>query len=140
MATWLGRYGQITILGRILDPFADKVIVGGAFLFLLAAGDGIDSGVNAWMVIIVIGREMFVSSLRGILEQAGKDFSASWSGKIKMMLQCFAVTATLLSLAPNLPWSWLPMARDVLLWVAVGVTAWSGLVYIVRAIRLLNED
>lgn len=144
------KYGQVTTLGRILDPFVDKFIVGGAFLFLLEKNGSIptgsdraaivplQSGVTAWMVIIVIGREMFVSSLRGFLEQQGKDFSASFSGKAKMTLQCFAVTASLLSLAPNLSWSWLPMTRDILLWLAVVVTVYSGLVYVFRAIELLK--
>lgn len=61
------------------------------------------SGVNAWMVILIIGREMFVSSLRGILEKEGKDFSASLAGKLKMSVQCVAVTASLLSLSADLP-------------------------------------
>ncbi len=140
------KYGQVTTLGRILDPFVDKIIVGGAFLFLLAKngtgtedGKTLESGVTAWMVITVIGREMFISSLRGFLEQQGKDFSASFSGKAKMALQCVAVTASLLSMSPNLKWSWLAPTRDVLLWTAVGVTVWSGLVYVVRAVRLLRE-
>ena len=140
------RYGQVTTLGRILDPFVDKIIVGGTFLFLLekngvvtADGVQLNSGVNAWMVIAVIGREMFVSSLRGFLEQQGKDFSASLSGKAKMALQCVAVTAALLSLSPKPDWSWLPFVRDVLLWAAVIVTIWSGVVYVVRAVRLLRE-
>ncbi len=137
---WLARrYGQITTLGRIMDPFVDKIIVGGAFLFLLVPGGGRTSGVTAWMVIIVIGREMFISSLRGFLEQQGRDFSASLIGKLKMVLQCAAVTAALLSLSPDLNWTWLPAVRDGLLWLAVGITIWSGLVYIFRAIRLLND-
>ena len=135
---WLARrYGQVTTLGRILDPFVDKIIVGGAFLFLLTQRS---SGVNAWMVITVIGREMFVSSLRGFLEQHGRDFSANFIGKAKMVLQCMAVTAALMSLAPELDWPWLIPARDFLLWLAVGVTVWSGLVYIIRGIRLLNQQ
>lgn len=140
------KYGQVTTLGRILDPFVDKIIVGGTFLFLLAKngathdGHTIESGVNAWMVIAVIGREMFVSSLRGFLEQQGKDFSASFTGKAKMMLQCVAVTASLLSLNPDLHWPWLAPVRDVLLWSAVIVTIWSGLVYVDRAVRLLRQD
>ncbi|MEO2013696.1 MAG: CDP-diacylglycerol--glycerol-3-phosphate 3-phosphatidyltransferase [Fuerstiella sp.] len=139
------KYGQVTVLGRILDPFVDKIIVGGTFLFLLdkngtvESGVAVHSGVTAWMVIVVIGREMFVSSLRGFLEQQGKDFSASFSGKAKMMLQCVAVTASLLSLSAQLQWSWLPATRDVLLWAAVGVTVWSGMVYVRRAVRLLRE-
>jgi CDP-diacylglycerol--glycerol-3-phosphate 3-phosphatidyltransferase len=137
---WLARrYGQVTTLGRILDPFADKIIVGGAFLFLIKPGGELPSGVTAWMVIIVIGREMFVSSLRGFLEQQGHDFSANFIGKAKMVLQCIAVTAALMSLVPSFDWPWLVPARDVLLWLAVAVTVWSGMVYIVRGIRLLNQ-
>lgn len=139
---WLARrYGQVTTLGRILDPFVDKIIVCGTFLFLLVPGEGANAGVTAWMVIIVIGREMFVSSLRGFLEQQGKDFSASFTGKAKMVLQCIAVIAALLSLVSGLTESWpfLISTRDFLLWLAVGVTLWSGLVYVVRGVRLLNE-
>jgi CDP-diacylglycerol--glycerol-3-phosphate 3-phosphatidyltransferase len=130
------RYGLITVLGRILDPFVDKIIVCGAFVFLLEH----DSGVNAWMVIIVIGREMFVSSLRGFLEQQGKDFSANWVGKSKMLLQCVAVTASLLSLSPEVHAAvpQVNLIRDVLLWTAVGVTAYSGWVYAARAVQLLR--
>ena len=134
------RYKQITVLGRILDPFVDKVIVCGTFVFLLERQGESDSGVNAWMVIIIIGREMFVSSLRGILEKEGKDFSASLAGKMKMSVQCFAITASLLSLSESLPWAWLPPVRDVLLWAAVGITIWSGLVYLVRGFSRLREE
>jgi len=134
------RYKQITVLGRILDPFVDKVIVCGTFVFLLEKQGESDSGVNAWMVIIIIGREMFVSSLRGILEKEGKDFSASLSGKLKMAVQCIAITASLLSLSQSLPWPWLPVARDILLWLAVAITTWSGLIYVIRGFSLLRED
>ncbi len=133
------RYKQVTVLGRIMDPFVDKVIVCGTFVFLLEKNGDLDSGVNAWMVITIIGREMFVSSLRGILEKEGKDFSASLSGKLKMALQCIAITASLLSLSKELPWPWLPAVRDVLLWIAVGVTVWSGLIYLIRGFALLRE-
>ena len=140
------KYGQVTTLGRILDPFVDKIIVGGTFMFLLAKNSGeetahtLQSGVNAWMVVTVISREMFITSLRGFLEQQGKDFSASLSGKAKMLLQCVAVTASLLSMSPKLKWTWLIPTRDFLLWAAVGVTVWSGMVYVVRAVRLLRQD
>ena len=133
------RYKQVTVLGRILDPFVDKVIVCGTFVFLLELQGESDSGVNAWMVIIIIGREMFVSSLRGILEKEGKDFSASLAGKLKMTLQCVAITASLLSLSESLHWPWLVTARDLLLSVAVAVTIWSGLVYLLRGFSLLRE-
>lgn len=132
------RYGQVTTLGRILDPFVDKIIICGAFIFLLEKRA--DSGINAWMVIIVIGREMFVTSLRAFLEQHGRDFSATWTGKIKMALQCIAVTASLLSLSPQVTSPGFNVFRDALLWSAVAVTAYSGLSYTLRAIHMLRES
>lgn len=141
------RYGMITALGRVLDPFVDKIIVCGAFIFLLGkksppleTGAEISSGVNAWMVVIVVGREMFVSSLRGFLEQQGKDFSASLSGKLKMATQSTAVTLSLLSLSPRVSSPTFILVRDFLLWAAVAVTLWSGLVYVWRAGKLLAAE
>ena len=135
------KYNLITQLGRILDPFVDKFITGGTFLFLLPHSA---SGVIPWMVVIVLGREMLVTSLRGFLEQKGADFSASASGKLKMFLQCAAATASLLSLAPG--FSALSIAgvsflliRDVLLWSMVAATVWSGYDYVLRAIELLRK-
>ncbi|QDU80814.1 CDP-diacylglycerol--glycerol-3-phosphate 3-phosphatidyltransferase [Polystyrenella longa] len=133
------KYGMVTILGRIMDPFVDKIIVGGAFLFLLGEPDR--SGVNAWMVLIVIGREMFISSLRGFLEKQGQDFSAAWSGKVKMTLQCVAVTCSLLSLSPDYFFndSWFLLCRDILLWMAIAITLYSGIEYIIRASHLWSS-
>lgn len=139
------KYGLITVIGRIMDPFADKIIVCGAFIFLLDKkvdvehGGVVWSGVNAWMVLIVIGREMFISSLRGFLEKQGMDFSADWTGKIKMGLQCVAVTGSLLSLAPEFrDNTTFILLRDIILWAAVIFTAYSGVAYIVRAVTILR--
>lgn len=135
------RYGMVTTLGRILDPFVDKIIVCGAFIFLLAVNGsgGLQSGIGPWMTLIVIGREMFITGLRSILEQQGKDFSASLSGKIKMVVQCLAVEASLLSLSPPINTPWFAGLRDVLLWLAVLFTLGSGVLYIRRAARLLRS-
>src|SRR2546425_4951265 len=67
---WLDGYlarrrGETTTLGRILDPFVDKVIVLGAFIFLLPIAD---SAVMAWMVTVVVARELLVTGLRSYLE------------------------------------------------------------------------
>jgi CDP-diacylglycerol---glycerol-3-phosphate 3-phosphatidyltransferase len=135
------RYGMVTTLGRILDPFVDKIIVCGAFVFLLAANDsssGLQTGIGPWMTLVIIGREMFITGLRSILEQQGKDFSASLSGKIKMVVQCFAVEASLLSMSPALKSTWFNGLRDVLLWLAVAFTLGSGVLYVRRAARLLR--
>jgi CDP-diacylglycerol--glycerol-3-phosphate 3-phosphatidyltransferase len=134
------KYGLVTVLGRIMDPFVDKVIVCGAFVFLLPEPD---SGVTAWMAILVIGREMLVTSLRSFLEQMGKDFSASWSGKVKMGMQCVAVTASLLSLSPTVrdhqTLNAIVGLRDILLWSAVAATVYSGYIYVQRAVLLVRE-
>ncbi|MCA9071024.1 MAG: CDP-diacylglycerol--glycerol-3-phosphate 3-phosphatidyltransferase, partial [Planctomycetaceae bacterium] len=90
----------------------------------------------------IIGREMFVTSLRGFLEQHGMDFSATLSGKLKMVLQCAAVTASLLSLSPEFvelaPWC--ISVRDILLWSAVAITLYSGLIYIYRAGVMIRQQ
>lgn len=134
---WIARkYHLITQLGRIMDPFVDKLITGGVFLFLLPYPQ---SGVIPWMVVIIIGREMLVTSLRGFLEQRGADFSASSVGKLKMFLQCAAATIALVCMdsrfhAP----AWL-MVRDVTLWGMTAATVWSGWVYVVRGMVILRN-
>jgi CDP-diacylglycerol---glycerol-3-phosphate 3-phosphatidyltransferase len=134
---WIARkYQLITQLGRIMDPFVDKFITSGVFLFLLPYPE---SGVNPWMVVIVIGREMLVTSLRGFLERQGADFSASATGKLKMFLQCVAATMALVTMDPGFQASWLATARDGALWGMTAVTVWSGYVYVQRGIELLAQ-
>jgi CDP-diacylglycerol--glycerol-3-phosphate 3-phosphatidyltransferase len=84
---WARKYGQVTTLGRILDPFVDKVIICGAFIFLAALPP---SGLTAWMAVVVVARELLVTALRSFLEGEGIDFSAAMSGKLKMVAQCLA--------------------------------------------------
>jgi CDP-diacylglycerol---glycerol-3-phosphate 3-phosphatidyltransferase len=96
---------------------------------------------------VIVGREMFVTNLRVFLERRGIDFSAKWSGKIKMALQCVAVPAALLSLSSETTAWWdgllgsgsFVMSRNVILWAAVGVTIYSGVEYTLRGFRLLNR-
>jgi len=137
------KYGLVTVLGRVLDPLVDKMLVGGAFIFLGAVPE---AQVSPWVAVIVIGRELFITSLRGLLEAAGKDFSAAWSGKVKMVLQCAAVVAVLLELATAPPADW-PQAHPVfhwlkviLVWGAVISTLSSAWVYIERAAKLLRPN
>lgn len=131
------KYNLITQLGRILDPFADKVIVLGTFIFLLERAP--TSGVNAAMVVIILGRELLVTGLRSFLEQHGKDFSANTAGKVKMVLQSVALIASLLSLSPLFHGQTFVLIRDILLWSAVAITVFSGWIYIQRAIQLVRQ-
>lgn len=138
---WIARkYHLITQLGRIMDPFVDKFITSGVFLFLLPYPQ---SGVNPWMVVIVLGREMLVTSLRGFLEHRGADFSAAVSGKVKMFLQCASATVALAlmdeSLRSQTGQAGL-LVRDGLLWGMTGFTVWSGYEYVIRGAALLRAS
>src|SRR5690606_14687818 len=97
------KWNQITPLGRIMDPFVDKIIIGGTMIFLIAQPA---SGATAWMTFVVIAREMFITGLRSVLEGHGVDFSAKMSGKLKMVLQSAVIPLCLLSLSPTFV-SWL---------------------------------
>lgn len=138
------KYGQVTVLGRILDPFVDKIIICGSFIFLLAWPK---SGVTAWVTFTIVAREMFITQLRAFLEQRGTDFSAKWSGKIKMVVQCAAVPLCLLSLSPDFLAFWnsfssestLILLRDLTLWATVAITVYSGVEYSWRAFHILRR-
>ena len=139
------RFNQVTQLGRIFDPFVDKIIVCGLFIFL-AAEEG--SGVSAWMAVVVVGRELLVTALRGFIEQSGGDFSAKMSGKLKMVFQCLAGGFSLGALmyadgtAPGwlqtiVPADWLAVLVPVIVWLAVLSTIYSGLQYVVAATKYI---
>ena len=141
------KYDLVTTLGRILDPFADKVIVCGTFIFLAVSPKLVDDPsiwvLKAWMVVVIVGREILVTALRSFLEQRGSDFSAKMSGKLKMVFQCIAAGASLFYLSfidqpiGSPAWVWWVMVLST--WIAVVLTVYSGLVYIRVAIRLLRE-
>lgn len=139
------KYGQVTTLGRILDPFADKVIICGTFVFLVAEPRMLEVswGLRAWMVVVIVGRELLVTALRSFLEDRGVNFSANQSGKLKMVLQCIAAGVGLYFLwqgarfgaAPD----WLWWALVVSIWAAVLITAYSGVIYVWVAVKVLRE-
>jgi CDP-diacylglycerol--glycerol-3-phosphate 3-phosphatidyltransferase len=140
------KYSQITTLGRILDPFADKVIICGTFIFLAAIPAMAETpwGLRPWMVVVIVGRELLVTALRSFIEERGSDFSAKWSGKIKMVLQCLAAAVCLFYLhshpageGPQPYWCWVLLVASV--WSAVVLTVYSGIVYVQAAVRLLKE-
>jgi len=133
---WARKYGQVTKLGRIFDPFVDKIIICGTFIALVEVPQ---SGVESWMATIVVGRELLVTSLRGMIEGSGGDFSASQLGKWKMVLQCAAVIAVLLALLVTdveaLRWTSLG-----LLWGAIALTVYSGIDYSLAAARVMRDQ
>jgi CDP-diacylglycerol--glycerol-3-phosphate 3-phosphatidyltransferase len=144
------KYNQVTTLGRILDPFADKVIICGTFIFL-AATDGMRGDwrlLQAWMVVVVVGRELLVTALRSFLEERGSDFSANLAGKLKMLLQCVAAGAALVYLhctqtalvSDTKPPAWVYWVTVASIWSAVVVTVYSGAIYVWIAWSILRRE
>ncbi len=139
------KYGMVTTLGRILDPFADKVIICGAFIYLLASPHMLQTpwGLRAWMVVVIVGRELLVTAIRGFIEQQGSDFSAKKAGKWKMVIQCIAAGSSFFYLSYASPLQdaprWCVALMISSIWVAVALTVYSGVGYIIAAARLLKR-
>ncbi len=144
---WLDGYlarkqGLASALGRLFDPLVDKIMVSGAYIFLL--GMGAASGLAPWMVTVVVARELVITGLRSFLENREVTFGADWLGKLKMGLQCAALLAIFLTLfavergASEGAGDFLRAARDGLIYAMLGATALSGLQYLWRAVVLLR--
>jgi len=135
------RWRVVSRFGRIMDPFADKVLVLGAFIMLagpaFTTADGtLVSGVEPWMAVVILARELLVTSIRAILEGDGIDFSAGWAGKAKMILQAIVVPLILVLLAWGAPerGSARAWVINVSVWATVAATVLSGVPYVTRAI------
>lgn len=137
------RWNVVSLFGRVVDPFADKILILGSFVCLAGPmfadpRGGMLSGMHPWMVVVVLARELLVTTLRGVYESRGVDFSATASGKFKMILQSVAVPIILAALAldpaePGSPARWVVI---VTAWTTLIVTAWSGVPYVLRAWRV----
>ena len=159
---YLARKMQATsVFGRIVDPFVDKVLVVGAFAMLAGANFSMTSqagvasfesdlpawltgrmasGVQAWMVVVIMAREFVVSAVRGYSESQGRVFPSTSAGKIKMFLQSVAICAVLFQMANAPDASWAVCVKLAAVWGAVAATVLSGLVYIGGARRLLISN
>lgn len=138
------RHNQITSLGRVLDPFADKILVCGGFVMLLGTGfydaEGRSvTGLEAWMVVVIVGRELLISSLRGFSEASGKPYAANYWGKVKMVIQSVTVPWIIRTLGPAREVPWLMTARDVLIWSTIIVTVLSTFSYLSASRAALLE-
>jgi len=132
------KYNLVTVFGRILDPLVDKVIVCGSFIFLQQI-DG--SGVSAWVTLVIVIREIYITSLRGFLEQQGIDFSAKFTGKLKLIIQAFAIPACILSLESSFQGNaTFLMIRDILVYGTILITVYSGIEYTYRGVKLFGTQ
>jgi CDP-diacylglycerol---glycerol-3-phosphate 3-phosphatidyltransferase len=127
------RHGLESNFGRIMDPLADKLLVSSAFIMMTAHG-----WVPAWMVCVILGREMAITGLRNFIAEDGADTSASWLGKYKTGFQIAAIIPLLL----HFPYFGIDFAAigTLFLWVALILTVWSGADYFIRFRGLLRTD
>jgi CDP-diacylglycerol---glycerol-3-phosphate 3-phosphatidyltransferase len=124
------RQGKVTLMGKLMDPVADKLLISSALILLAAHG-----WAPAWMVCVIIGRELTVTGLRSMIAGKGAEVSASHLGKLKTGFQ----VAAIIPLMIHYPFLGLDAHAigTVLLWFALGFTVWSGVDYWIRFKRVL---
>jgi cardiolipin synthase (CMP-forming) len=127
------RFGQTTHMGAFLDPIADKILLSGVFLALAIAGS-----LPWWLVIIVLGRDVFLLASSGIvmLFTDVRQFQPSPWGKLSTLVQIVCALAWMLQNAGISPQ--LRGIAQSLVWPTAAVTLWSGLHYSWRTIRFLT--
>jgi CDP-diacylglycerol--glycerol-3-phosphate 3-phosphatidyltransferase len=122
------RRRQVTRLGKLLDPAADKILISAAFISLVELGLA-----PAWMVLAIVSREFAVSALRSYAATEQVVIASTWSGKLKTVVQVISISLLIIynqlgefsHLAP------------ISLWVALVVTVFSGVEYFIRFGRLI---
>jgi CDP-diacylglycerol--glycerol-3-phosphate 3-phosphatidyltransferase len=108
-------FDQITTLGKILDPLADKMLTLAGFLGLMMLDRA-----SEWAIFLIITRELFITGLRVSAVSQGLDIAASWMGKVKTVVQMIAIGFLLME------WQ----GGELLLWIAVLLTLYSGYEYV----------
>jgi CDP-diacylglycerol--glycerol-3-phosphate 3-phosphatidyltransferase len=123
--------GMVSNLGKVMDPVADKLLVSSSFIMLASLG-----WVPAWVVCIIIGRELAVTGLRNLIAHHREDVSASNLGKYKTGFQIAAIIPLLF----HYPYFGIDMNVIGLffMWGALIFTLWSGIDYFVRFRKLLQ--
>ena len=134
------RMGIVTVFGKFLDPIADKLIVMAALIMILPF-----DRVPAWMVLVILGREMIITGLRGIASTEGIVIAASNLGKYKTIFQLVAIIGLLL----HYDYQWFFSIDHPLLvvnmhnvgmfylWIATVITIWSGVDYLNKFVRVI---
>lgn len=108
-------FNQITTLGKILDPLADKMLTLAGFLGLMVLGRA-----SEWAIFLILTRELFITGLRVFAVSQGLEISASWLGKVKTVMQMVAIGFLLME------WQ----GGELILWMSVLFTLYSGYEYV----------
>jgi CDP-diacylglycerol--glycerol-3-phosphate 3-phosphatidyltransferase len=126
------KKGLVSTLGKVMDPIADKLLVSSAFIMLTSLG-----WIPAWIVCVIIGRELAVTGLRNIIAEKGEDISASNLGKYKTGFQIAAI----IPLMFHYPFFGLnvQVIGTLFLWGALVFTIWSGADYFIKSRTLFQN-
>lgn len=126
------KYDQVTKLGKLLDPLADKLLITVAIIALVSKQE-----IAAWIALIIIGREMMVTLLRIMATSRGVILAADKYGKLKMVLQVSAIVGLLLQ-GQFFNNTHIVVLAQIVLYLATIVTLYSGYNYIQRNYKILQ--
>ncbi len=118
-------FNQITTLGKIIDPLADKMLTLAGFLGLMVLDRA-----SPWAIYLILTRELFITGLRVSAISQGMDISASWAGKVKTVVQMIAIGFLIME------WPF----GELILWVAVALTLYSGYEYTLDFFKKNKEN
>ncbi len=142
------KYGQVTNMGKFLDPLADKMLTTAAFLIFLVLGR-----LDIWAVMLILTREFMVTSIRLIAAKEGTVMAASFFGKAKTVAQYVAILFTIAAMEfstwqhslledfdlPDVLFSVPLTVGTVLLWIAAVLTVISGIQYVYKGRRFFTR-
>jgi CDP-diacylglycerol---glycerol-3-phosphate 3-phosphatidyltransferase len=117
------KHGMVTNLGKLIDPLADKILVVAALISLVQL-----QRLPAWIVVVIISREFFVTGLRMVAVSEGVVIPASRGGKVKTVTQIIAILMVIFNVPGGLP----------AMWVAMIATLWSGMDYLLKGKKVLS--
>jgi len=130
------NYGSGTDLGKFLDPLADKLVVTAALIML--AGMPRVPRVPAWIVVVLVSREILVTGLRAVAATQGRIIGAEELGKYKMVLQSIAIQGLLVH------YTYFHIdffsAGMFVLWIALILSVWSGVEYFAKALGIIDDE
>jgi CDP-diacylglycerol--glycerol-3-phosphate 3-phosphatidyltransferase len=127
------RWRQVTKLGQLLDPAADKILMASAFISLVELNP---AATPAWMVATILAREFAVGALRSVAASEGVVIAAGWSGKVKTAVQIVAISLLIIH---NQLGEFSHLA-PLSLWLALATTVYSGIDYFLRYRKILASD
>ena len=123
------KRGIVTDLGKLLDPIADKALLGGALVTLSILGE-----IAWWVTIVILVRELGITAYRLVVVNQ-QVIAASSGGKLKTIFQGTMVGFVVSPLTAWFPGFWYPMLEQALIYISVALTVYSGLQYVVAAVR-----